>query len=479
MASRAHWNEYFQGVPGFACSDVFFERYWYYRWYGLQLCGHEGGAGNHIYPGCCEGTGYFHVPIAYSAQCHARELRWLADPARARGTLLNILAHQKEDGKLHGRIYVNHLARTDFYFANWGDAVLAVDQVHPSREFLQAAYQPLKRYAEWLDQERDRDDSGLYDVVDHYETGQEYMSRYMAVSPEADGDSWGNLIRLKGVDATVYTYRLQRALAEMAARIGEEADAGRWTAAADRTGSAVTGLMWDPESGMFSDVDPRTMQCTGVKAAVCFYPFFTDLAGANQVEGLTGHLLNTAEFWTVYPVPSTSADDPYYSPDAEWKGKRHNCPWNGRVWPMANSHVIEAIARAAIEHDPGLRGRAVEFIRKFVRMMFHAGDPSRPNCYEHYNPDTGQPCQYRGFDDYQHSWVNDLLVKYVAGFRAAGGDAFVVDPFPFELESLRLSRLPFRGHLIDIGIEDERFKVSVDGTVRAESTIGTQVLIEP
>src|SRR2546429_4324554 len=30
---------------------------------------------------------------------------------------------------------------------------------------------------------------------------------------------------------------------------------------------------------------------------------------------------------------------------AEWKGKRHNCPWNGRVWPMTNSHIIEALAR--------------------------------------------------------------------------------------------------------------------------------------
>ncbi|NIW37064.1 MAG: hypothetical protein GWN32_11220, partial [Gemmatimonadetes bacterium] len=94
-ASRANWYRFLDGVPRFACSDPFFERYWYYRWYGLQLCSHEGGVGNHVYPGCCEGTGYFHVPIAYSAQCHARELRWLAEPDRAWGSLLNILAHQK------------------------------------------------------------------------------------------------------------------------------------------------------------------------------------------------------------------------------------------------------------------------------------------------------------------------------------------------------------------------------------------------
>ena len=470
--SRANWHAFFDETPALSCSDPFLQHYWYYRWYGLQLCGPEGGIGNYRYPGCCEGTGYFHAPIAYSAQCHARELRWLPNPDRARGVILNILAHQRESGQLHGRIYLNHLERTDFYFADWGSAVLAVDQVHPDPDFLGAVYRPLALYAEWLQSERDADESGLCDIVDHYETGQEYMSRYMAVSDEADSETWGDRIRLKGVDATVYMYRLQRALATIAGRLHEFGDAGLWTAAADRTGAAVLERMWDGESGMFSDVDPRGMQRTNVKAAVCFYPYFTDLIGAEQVQGLRQHLLNPSEFWTAYPVPSTSADDPYYSPAAEWKGKRHNCPWNGRVWPMANSHVAEAIAATAIDHDPTLRATAAEFIRKFIQMMFHDGDPARPNCYEHYNPDTGTPSLYRGFDDYQHSWVNDLIVKYVAGFRPEAGDGFVADPFPFGLESLQLSRLPFRGRQVDLEIENERFVVHVDGKSVGDSQIG-------
>jgi hypothetical protein len=145
---------------------------------------------------------------------------------------------------------------------------------------------------------------------------------------------------------------------------------------------------------------------------------------------------------------------------------------------MANSHVLEALAVAAIRHDPGLRERAAEFLRKFVRMMFHDGDIDRPNCYEHYSPDTGRPSLYRGFDDYQHSWVVDLLVKYVAGFRPQAGDRFVVDPFPFELDSLSLSRLPFRGRQVAIEIEAGRFAVSVDGGPRTESVIGEPVVVE-
>jgi hypothetical protein len=474
-ASRGAWSDYFSTVPTLRCSDRFIERYWYYRWYGLRLCSHEGGIANYLYPGCCEGTGYFHAPIAYSAQCHPRELRWLPDPDRARGVILNFLAHQKESGQLHGRIYLNHLERTDFYFADWGEAVLGIDAVHPDHRFLQAVYRPLASYADWLDRERDPEGCGLPDVVDHFETGQEYMSRYMAVSDDADSETWENRIRLKGVDAAVYSWRLQRSLAVIAGRLHEFGDAARWIAAADRTAKAISGLMWDEGAGMFFDVDPRAMQRTGVKAAVCFYPYLTELAAWKHVDGLRRHLLVPSEFWTRYPVPSTSADDPYYSPDAEWRGKRHNCPWNGRVWPMANSHVAEALAVTAIEHDAGLRHVAAEFIRKFIRMMFHAGDPARPNCYEHYNPNTGQPSLYRGFDDYQHSWVNDLIVKYVAGLRPGDGDKFVVDPLPFELEALTLERLPFRRHEIEIVIEGARFLVRVDGEELAESTIGSPV----
>jgi hypothetical protein len=120
----------------------------------------------------------------------------------------------------------------------------------------------------------------------------------------------------------------------------------------------------------------------------------------------------------------------------------------------------------------------VELIRKFIRMMFHDRDPERPNCYEHYNPDTGRPSLYRGFDDYQHSWVNDLIVKYAAGFRPTGGDAFVVDPFNFELESLRLARLPFRGHVVAIELRETRFRVRVDGELRADSWIGEPVEVK-
>ena len=100
-----------------------------------------------------------------------------------------------------------------FYHANWGDALRRLDAVHPSDDFLREVYPGFKRYAQYFDRERDDEASGLYDIDNHYETGQEYMHRYTAVNPDADRRHWGEVFRLKGVDVTVYVYELKRTLA--------------------------------------------------------------------------------------------------------------------------------------------------------------------------------------------------------------------------------------------------------------------------
>jgi hypothetical protein len=472
-ASRASWEGFFDSVPAFRCSDPYFERYWSYRWYGLRLNAIAAGWGHYVAPTVAEGIAYFHQPITYSAQCHLRELRWAKDPEWARGVLRTFVAHQKLDGSFHGRIYANHLEGTDFYHADWGGALLALDAVHPSDAFLREVLPALAGYGEWIAASRDADDTGLVDVTDQYETGQEYMSRYQAVDPDADRYGWENRIRLKGVDVSVYAYQLYRTLEALAPR--GRIEAGPWRARAERTGAAIAKRMWDAKGGMFSDVNPVTGRRTGVRAAVSFYPYFTDLVGAPHLQGFVQNLFDPRQFWKPFPVTSSSGTDPLYDPDAAWRGKRMNCPWNGRVWPMTNSHVAEAIARVAIHHLPALRARLVEFLTKYVRMMFWDGDASRPNCFEHYHPVSGRPAAYRGIDDYQHSWVNDLIVQYVVGLRPAGEGRCVVDPMPFALDGFEATGLPMQGSSVDIVREGERVLVRVNGREAARGRVGEPI----
>lgn len=471
--SRTHRvEEFFAAVPRFQCSDPYLERQWWHRWYGLRLNGlRPGGAPNYRHPGVCEGIGYFHVPISYSAPGHMHELRWHPDPERARGVLRTFLDHQRPDGSLHGRIYADHLEGTDFYHADWGGAVLALDAAHPDAAFRREAFAGLSRYADWLLRSRDATGSGMIDIYNHYETGQEYMSRYQVVDAGADRAGWEGQFRLQGIDVTVYAYRLLRALEALAQTVAPESET-RWRTLADRAVQAVRDRMWDPSTELFSDVDPASGRRTGVKAAVCFYPYATDLVDERHLAGLARHLFNPEEFWTPFPVPSSSRDDSRFNPDADWSGVRHNCPWNGRVWPMTNSHVAEALGRVVRQYRPDWAPRLGQFLQQFARMMTFDGRADRPNCFEHYHPFTGRGSLYRGIDDYQHSWINDLIVTLLLGVVPHGETGLTVHPLRLGIGAARVERLLVAGHRVDIRIAAGRFAVSVDARKAGKGRIG-------
>ncbi len=302
----------------------------------------------------------------------------------------------------------------------------------------------------------------MIDVIDQYETGQEFMSRYLAVDLNADRYGWENRLQLKGIDATVYAYALLRALEMIAQRRAAPNDSADWLAASQRIARAVRERMWSPESEIFCDVDPKTGERTAVRAAVGFYPYFTDLAQTQHAAGLTRTLLDPSLFWTTYPVPSSALSDTQFSAAAEWKGKRHACPWNGRVWPMTNSHVLEALGRWATPERPVLRKAAAHLLRRFIHMMFFNGDAERPNCFEHYNPFTGAPSAYRGIDDYQHSWVADLIIQYVCGLRP-DQRGLTVDPLPLDIDMAELSETRVAGHNVSVRIDGDVFEATIDG----------------
>ncbi len=460
--SRENWRQFFESVPYFESSDSYLTRYYWYRWYGLRLFMLQGGDENYPFPAVCEGPAYFRVPITYSAQCHMLETRWLPKPDAAQGSLLNFVHHQNDDGSFTGHIYPNGKQTSGFYHANWGWTTWEVNKIHPDHQFLERAYLALSRYADYFDRKRDREDSGLYDVLDPFETGQEYMSRYLAVDPKADTYDWINSIRLKGVDATVYIYQLKKYLSQMAGELGLSDEAMDWQAGAEKIKEAVRTLMWDPKEELFFDVDPKTMKPTRVKAAVCFYPYMTDIVDESHLPGLKKHLLNPDEFWTPWPVPSTSADDPLFNAEGEWKGKRHNCPWNGRVWPMTNSHVAEVLAQTALRFgDKELEAAAVEFIQKFIRLLFFDRDVNRPNCFEHYNPFIGTPSIYRGVDDYQHSWIVDLIIKYVVGVQVDDSRQVFLNPLNFGLRSFSVKNLHIAGKVYEISGKSGKVKIKI------------------
>ncbi|OGZ58123.1 MAG: hypothetical protein A3B96_02615 [Candidatus Spechtbacteria bacterium RIFCSPHIGHO2_02_FULL_43_15b] len=478
----------FGDPPKLDCQNPYFQNFYNYRWKNLEdlsfdFSKRKQEAKYLPAPGVYEGTSFFQQHISYSAQAHMRELRWLENPLLAQGSIVNFIENQAADGSLPGHINPEKGANPEtFYHADWGTSVLEVYWLHPDRDFLLYCYNGLSRYAEYFERQRDRERFYMYDIVNHFETGQEFSPRYSTVSDKADSVGWGNVFCLKGVDATVYIYQLYESLRKMAQLLGGTASAEAWSRRAQKVKHAVLKYMWDPVQEMFFDFDANQMRRTDVKALTCFYPYFTNIVSKKHLAGFKKHLFNSEEFFTPVPFPTLSMDDPQFSADGIWKGKKEMCPWNGRMWPMTNSHIAEAIANLAIRFDDNrLRREFVSFFEKWLATMSFEGDPLRPNSFEHYHPLKRYSASttengFNGIDNYLHSWINDLIIKYVVGIRPYAPNMAIMNPFPFNAHTV-LENLIVNSRDILVLVEPGSFRVYIDKKPVAFSANGTPLQI--
>jgi len=107
--------------------------------------------------------------------------------------------------------------------------------------------------------------------------------------------------------------------------------------------------------------------------------------------------------------------------------------------------------------------------------MSFDGDAARPNCFEHYHPFNGRGSVYRGIDDYQHSWVNDLLVRHLVGLLPAGEQGFTVDPMPFGVDASFAMRLA--GRRIAIRVTPHSYTVRVNGKAAGKGRVGAPTTV--
>jgi hypothetical protein len=454
-ASRRRWRDFFARVPAFRCSDPYVEHCYWYRWSCLELLA----AGPH---GVYEGAGHLHRLTSDATTCHARDLRWMHEPDVAHQAVRTALAHVREDGSIPwqmrgpsgSQVAANALS-------DWGGALLALDAAHPDDAFVIDTYQMLARHARWIMTER-TNITGLIEAS----PGEVAFD-----SP----DRWPKGGRLCAVDAAVSTYGLFIALGRLALRARAAEKAPEWDAAATRLANAVRDRMWDPEWKLFRDVHPKTGKRMGSRSAVCFYPYRTDLADARHLAGLEASLLDPRAFWTAFPVATAPANDERFSPLGARDGVRGAAPFNGPVIPLVNSHLIDALARAARAYAPHLRPHVTHLVRRTIRMFFDGADPIRIGSHEYYDPVEGRASVHREASDSTRSWVIDAIVKYVAGIwpHDAG---LTIDPMPFGMELVELTGARVRGRAIDIRIEGERVTATIDG-VRREGHLGTPMEI--
>lgn len=453
------WNAFWDKVPKFHCDDKSLERVVKHRFHLLYLLRQGHGAGLFGSAAVCEGNGTFHQPNAFSAPAIMREARWLQEPTIARGCLKVFFDNLLHNGQVPGRVFMAGTNNNDFYHADWGGGFESLDAMHGDKATKKAVLMAMQRYVKWLGNNRDPEGSGLTDIVNHFEAGQEFSRRYTVIDGKADrAIEFTEQFRLKGIDASVFRYRLVKWLHAVAEEIQEKGMANRFQAEVEVTLDTIRRKMWDEKAGIFMDLDPANRRKTNVKAAVGFYPLATDIPNQKQVDAMLDLLSDRNEFWTKYPVPSIAISDSTFDAAGRWKGTRKGCPWNGRVWPMLNSHILEGLTYWAERGNKKAQKLGQELLKKTVAMVSGEADGSgEATSLEHYHPITGVGSQYRGMHTLLHSYLLDNIFRIACGFAIRFGEV-QDDPIGDAID-FRLLGMPLGNKLFDVERKNGKLRV--------------------
>jgi len=269
------------------------------------------------------------------------------------------------------------------------------------RDFLAAAFAPLLKWNRWWEQARLVD--GYFRLgshpyaprVGHWEelngVGALKGSLFEAAldnSPMYDGVGWDDpthtqeladvgLISLLALDSD--------SLADLAKVLGRTAEEAELRARGDRC-RAMLERLWDDEAGIYRNWHTDRKQASQRISPTSLYPLFAGIPKANAKRLVKEHLLNPAEFWTEWALPSIAANDPAFPEQHYWRGK---------IWPPMN-WLVYAGCRIAGETEA-----AAALAQKSSALLlkeWHA----HGHVHENYTATTGMGCDKEDSDRFYH-----------------------------------------------------------------------------
>ncbi|MDP3758338.1 MAG: trehalase family glycosidase [Candidatus Daviesbacteria bacterium] len=290
----------------------------------------------------------------------------------AKKEILSLLSKQFDNGLIPHIIYWDKKVKTDFPKINWGIAdtssitqppmiAYAVWQIYQKdndRNFIKIIYPKLYHFYKYLLSERDPHENRLIGIMNPDESGEDNSPRFdiplslpavhsIEKSKEkrfqlADQNikcnfdapfCMRNFFWVKDVPFNSIMVENLRYLSQIAEKIGKKGDSIYFTTKADEISLAMRKLMFD--SGIFWSTYGEDYKRVKVKTWAMFAPLFARVLTQNEAKKLVnGHLLNSSEFWTKYPVPTVSIDEPSFDPKGFWRGP---------VWIATNWFIYKGL----------------------------------------------------------------------------------------------------------------------------------------
>ena len=309
-----------------------------------------------------------------------------------------------------------------------GVAVEEIYEKDHDKEFLKDVVPKIAKHYKWLLANRDPDHDHLVSIISPNESGMDELPVFQVVT----GFHGRNLIQLHyafrkpdllnqvhGFESkkilekdyfnveevlfnTVFVENA-RSISRLYKILGNKSESDFFKAAGDLSEKALLEKLWDKKDEIFYSIYSKKETMAKVKTAASLIPLFLEKLPKDKLAPLLSkHLLNPAEFWTQFPVPTVSRDDINYSP-LEFPEYQHKLAgkvvnkvylsfyrelkmlWRGPTWIATNWFIVRGLRKH------GQDKIADQIVEKMVEMIEKWG------FREYYNPETGQGYRRENF----------------------------------------------------------------------------------
>ena len=282
------------------------------------------------------------------------------------------------------------------------------------RWFLEAVYPKLLSWNRWWDQHRNNrgylswgSDPHPKGMGEHTLQAAKYESG-LDNSPlfdEAVFNEETNMLELASAGLMGLYVADCRYLAEIATVLGQQDDARELTERAEHYAVKLQEL-WVEEDGIFRDKNLATGTFSPHLAPTNFYPLLGRVATPAQARRMVDeHLMNPAEFYGDWMLPSIARNDSAYT---------DNSYWRGRIWAPMNFLVYLGLRNYDLpEAQRMLADKSRELLLQEWR--------DKGRIHENYNADTGRGDDVRNSDSF-YSWggLLGLIPLIEAGYFPLG-----------------------------------------------------------
>ncbi len=289
--------------------------------------------------------------------------------------------------------------------------VLGLYRQFRDRWLLRDAFDPLLAWNRWWAARRDRggylvwgsdegnrpsnpDDSSVGTLqAAKYESGLDNSPMY----DDAPFDAQSHQMHLADVGLMSLYVADCDALAEIADALERSMEAKELRDRAEHYRAALRTL-WDEKTGIFLNKDLDTGKFSARISPTNFYPLLAKAATPEQADRMVKeHLLNPAEFWGDWVIPSIARSDPAFR-DQEY--------WRGRIWGPMNFLVYLGLRNY---DQPAARKQLAE--RSLA--LFQKEWTANGHVHENYNAISGTGDDVESSDRFYHWGALLGLIDYL------------------------------------------------------------------